>query len=83
MLNLITGEVLNFKSYNACVQWLHDNGFKLSITHLGHLINKSGDKKKQSTFVFNNMFLFSSKNDFANWVNLDKYPEALYLLPPG
>jgi hypothetical protein len=31
--------------------------------------------------VFNNTFLFSSKNDFVDWVNLAKYPEALYLLP--
>lgn len=81
VLNLITGEVLNFESYNACVQWFHDNGFKLSITHLGFLINKPVDKKKQLTFVFNDMFLFSSRNDFVNWVNLDKYPEAVYLLP--
>ncbi len=27
------------------------------------------------------MFLFSFRNDFVNWVNLDKYPEAVYLLP--
>jgi hypothetical protein len=65
-LNLITGEVLKFESYNACVQWFHDNGSNLSITHLGLLVNKPVNKDKQLTFVFNNTFLFSSKNDFVD-----------------
>lgn len=80
VLNLITGQILNFESYNVCVQWFQNNGFKLSITHLSILVNKTIIKKKQLTYVFDGKFLFSSKNDFVDWVNLDKYPEALYLL---
>jgi hypothetical protein len=80
VLNLITGKVLNFESYNICVQWFKNNDIKLSISHLSILVNKPINSKKNLTFVFNGKFLFSSKNDFIDWVTLDKYPEALYLL---
>lgn len=58
VLNIHSGVVTKFLSIRLCMEWFEKNNIKISYNHVGLLRNKGKGG------LFNNLFLFSSCDDF-------------------
>lgn len=59
VLNIHSGVVTKFLSIRLCMEWFAKNNMKISYNHVGLLKNKGKGR------LFNNLFLFSSCDDFV------------------